>query len=59
MATFAINIEFIVTAPDQDTAEQLSKQIVEMAKVEDLSTRASVQDIEMLDGDEDEEDELY
>lgn len=52
MATFAINIEFIVDAPDQDTAQTISKQIIEAAKMEDLSDKGSVQDIEMLDDDE-------
>jgi len=52
MATFAINIEFIVDAPDQDSAESASKQIIEAAKMEDLIERGTVQDIEMLDDDE-------
>lgn len=52
MATFAINIEFIVDAVDNDTAESISKQIIEAAKLEDLIERGSVQDIEMLDDDE-------
>ena len=53
MATFAINIEFIVNVPDQDSAETASKQIIEAAKMEDLIKSGSVQDIEMLDDDED------
>ena len=52
MATFAINIEFIVDAIDQDSAINISKQIIEAAKMEDLADKASVQDIEMLDDDE-------
>lgn len=52
MATFAINIEFIVDAVDYDTAETTSKQIIDAAKMEDLINRGSVQDIEMLDDDE-------
>ena len=52
MATFAINIEFIVDTQDQDGAETISKQIIEAAKMEDLIHRGSVQDIEMLDDGE-------
>lgn len=52
MATFAINIEFIVDAQDQDTAESAAKQIIEAAKMEDLADRGSLQDIEMLDDGE-------
>lgn len=52
MATFAINIEFIVDAIDQDTAESTAKQIIDAAKMEDLIERASTQDIEMLDDGE-------
>lgn len=52
MATFAINIEFIVDAKDQDSAETNAKQIIEAAKMEDLMEKASVQDIEMLDDGE-------
>lgn len=55
MATFGINIEFIVEAPDHDSAEMISKQIVEAAKVEDLMESASVHDIEMLDDGETDE----
>lgn len=55
MATFAINIEFIVDAQDQDTAESISKQIIEAAKMEDLIDRGSLQDIEMLDNGETED----
>ena len=52
MATFSIMIEFIVDEPDHESADTVSKQIIEAAKLEDLITRASVQDIEMLDDDE-------
>lgn len=52
MATFAINIEFIVDAQDQDTAESAAKQIIEAAKMEDLADRGALQDIEMLDDGE-------
>jgi hypothetical protein len=52
MATFGINIEFIVDAVDQDAAEHTAKQIIEAAKMEDLMERASVMDIEMLDDGE-------
>lgn len=52
MATFGINIEFIVDAVDQDAAENTAKQIIEAAKMEDLMERASVMDIEMLDDGE-------
>ena len=55
MATFSISMEFIVDAPDQDTAESISKQIIEAAKLEDLCERANVHDIEMLDDDETED----
>lgn len=55
MATFAINIEFIVDALDQDTAQTVSKQIISAAKLEDLIERGAVQDIEMLDDGETEE----
>lgn len=55
MATFAINIEFIVDAVDQDTAQSISKQIIDAAKMEDLINKAAVQDIEMLDDGETEE----
>jgi len=54
-STFAINIEFIVDAVDQDTAITISKQIIEAAKMEDLINKAAVQDIEMLDDGETEE----
>ncbi len=54
MATFSIMIEFTVDADDQESAETLSKQIIEAAKMEDLCEKAAVQDIEMLDdGDTD------
>lgn len=52
MATFGINIEFIVEAIDHDTAETIAKQIIDAAKMEDLIERAAVQDIEMLDDGE-------
>lgn len=52
MATFSIMIEFIVDEPDQDSADTVSKQIIEAARLEGLIVRASVQDIEMLDDDE-------
>ena len=52
MATFSIMIDFTVDAPDQDSAETISKQIIEAAKMEDLISKADVHDIEMLDDGE-------
>lgn len=55
MATFSIMIDFTVDAPDQAEAEMISKQIIEVAKMEDLFVKAAVEDIEMLDDGETEE----
>lgn len=52
MATFSIMIDFTVDAADQDSAETISKQIIEAAKMEDLISKADVHDIEMLDDGE-------